>query len=160
VKQTIKVGNAPNGINALRTDELFVLCQDTFGGTNGYVYKIGLQTYQILDSTLLGLKPGGQLEINTSGTSQELMFYSGTSIYSFDPSNGFSNSENRKAEYGSELSSIYGIGIDESGNYWIADHRGFTQNGLVVKANKENPQVIVNKYEVGIGPNGFLFLGN
>ncbi|QNL22775.1 hypothetical protein HZR84_12770 [Hyphobacterium sp. CCMP332] len=157
IKETIQVGYAPNGINSLQADELFVLCQDTFGGSNGYIYKIGIEGYQKLDSVQLGIKPGDQLEFNSISSKGGFLFYGGTSVFTFDPSNRFSISENKLADFSSELGSIYGIGIDNSGDLWIADHLDFTRSGRVVKTNGNNPGKIVESYSVGIGPNGFLF---
>ena len=51
--------------------------------------------------------------------------------------------------------SFYGIGVDQSGNVYAADAKGFAENGEVFVYNPAGE--LQNKYTVGRGPNGFAF---
>ncbi len=154
--ETIKVGHSPSGMTSVYGGSINVICTDTFGGTNGWIYEIDNESLTVTDSVPLGIKPNGQLF--SDGT--QVYFSSGSSIYAFDPRSEFKANANQIVNLENQVSSIYGFNFDRGfsiDHFWIADTRGFTQNGQVHLVNKESE--ILKTYEVGIGPNGFLFPG-
>jgi hypothetical protein len=159
VTKTIKVGHTPNGITNVYNGFINVICQDTFGGNQGWVYEIDITSLTVSDSIPLNLKPGGQLLSDGS----RVFFNSGKNIFAFDPRSEFDQSNNRILSFDAEVSSIYAFAIEPNSNterIWIADPEGFTQNGMVHLVDITSSDKFVDSYEVGIGPNSFLFLNN
>ncbi|MEQ9148421.1 MAG: hypothetical protein RLP13_09100 [Cytophagales bacterium] len=156
--KTIPVGFAPNGMASVYGGSINVICTDTFGGSNGWIYEIDNESLTVTDSVPLGIKPNGQLYSDGS----QLYFSSGTSIYGFDPRSDFDKDSNEIVNLDNKVSSIYGFSLDQGYgdielNFWVADPKGFTQNGEIHLVNTSSQ--ILQSYEVGIAPNGFLFLG-
>ncbi len=152
--KTINVGYSPIGMTSVYGAYINVICTDTFGGTNGWIYEIDNESLTVTDSVSLGLKPNGQLISDGS----KVYFSSGQSIYGFDPRSEFSTSEHRIVNLSGKVSSIYGFSLDpgtSDPNIWVADSKGFNQNGEVHLVDRNSE--ILESYEVGIGPNGFHF---
>lgn len=148
----IEVGWAPEGMVLDVNDNLWVMCNGTFGGNDGALYRINTSTLEVEDSYPLGLNPSGDLVISADG---ETLFYNvSNTIYKMSVNDEAVPDEPIVTQ--NDATSFYGLGFDaENEVLYAGDDRGFTSVGIVYRYTEDG--TFIDQFNCGIGPNGFVF---
>jgi hypothetical protein len=147
IVSSIIVGASPNEM-LIHNDFLWVICEGSWGGDNGELYKIDLINNLQASVFFLGYNTGGALTIDNNET---LYFYSGKTVYKFVlGTNGPEVFINQAVDNG-----IYGMEFIEGiGELWVSDHNNFVGNGKVKRYDLSGN--FVSEFTAGILPNNFL----
>lgn len=148
----IEVGWGPEGMVLDKNDNLWVVCNGTFGGNDGALYKINTSTLEVEDSYPLGLNPSGDLVIGGDG---ETFFYNvSNSIYKMSISDEDAPAEALVTQ--DDATNFWGLGFDaENETLYAGDDRGWTSVGVVYRYTDDG--TFIDQFNCGIGPNGFVF---
>ena len=146
--QTISVGPSPAAMVKDKNGDLWVVCKGDYNANNGSLVRLDSND-DLIQEISLEMNVSGKLV--TDKDSSTLYFYSGTTVYSYALGAEIFNTfiENTSAI------SFYGIGISPDGNMYIADSKGFQSQGSVYVY--DNVGQMKEEFEVGRGPNGFVF---
>lgn len=151
--QTISVGPSPSAMVIDKNDDLWIICSGGYNAdyslaNNGLLVQLDAND-KVLKEISLEMNVGGKLVTNVD--SSILYFYSGTTVYSYALGD---ESHNTFIENTSAIS-FYGMGVSPDGDIYIADSRSFQSLGSVYIYDHTGQEQAV--FEVGRGPNGFVF---
>ncbi|MFH6984116.1 DUF5074 domain-containing protein [Marinoscillum luteum] len=155
VVASIQVGNSPAGMVLDADGDVWVVCSGGYDTNyaplnDGKLVELNPASYEVKSETDLNANLSGKIAVAPSG--QTIYYLMGNQVYSLStdaPEAGQVWKEEAAAV------SFYGIGVDQSGNVYAADAKGFAENGEVFVYNPAGE--LQNKYTVGRGPNGFAF---
>lgn len=117
---------------------------------DGAIIKINTTDNTVASSTSIGLNVSGKIAMNS--TADKLLYMSGNSIYEF------STTSLSSTQIVNEASAIdfYGIGVDPTTDViYAGDSKGFQGSGVVFRYNFDGSSI--DSFDVGRGPNGFVF---
>ena len=148
IVKTISVGPSPAAMVIDKNGDLWVVCSGDYNANNGSLVRLDSND-DVIQEISLGMNVSGKLV--TENDSSILYFYSGTKVYSYALGDEIYNTfiENTSA------TSFYGIGMSPDGDMYIADSKGFQSRGSVYVY--DNAGQMIEEFEVGRGPNGFVF---
>lgn len=150
VTMSIYVGDNPNSLVVDKDDSVWVLAggyadwQNPDNNTNGALCK--LVNNEVVSSMVV---PNGASDLVINPAADQLYFSVNGQVLKHGVDDLVLDT-NAFIDY-----NFYGLGVDEDGNIWGADAKDFTSNGEVVIYNNEG--TVLESYEVGVIPNGFLF---
>lgn len=155
--ETITVGSSPKEMVVDRNGDLWVACGGGFDSNfspanNGAIYKIDVETNEILNTYEVNTNFAAKITLNTEGN--VLYYYVGNTVFSQSIAEGSLASEPFAVV--ANATSVYGIGVDPSNDViYVADSKFFAEDGEVYRFNSEG--IMIDSFTVGVGPNGFLF---
>ena len=151
--QTITVGPSPAAMIIDQNDHLWVVCsggynEDYSTANNGSLVQLDTND-EVVQESALGMNVSGKMVANADLSI--LYFYSGTTVYSYSIGDETYDTfiENTSAI------SFYGIGIAPDGDMYIGDSKGFLSLGSVYVYDEMGREK--DEFQVGRGPNGFVF---
>ena len=146
--QTISVGSSPAAMVLDENGDLWVICSGDYTANNGSLVRLDSND-EVIQEISLGMNVSGKLVTNLD--SSILYFYGGTTLYSYAVGD---DSYNTFIENTSAIS-FYGLGVSPDGDVYIGDSMGFQSLGRVYIYDQTGQEK--EKFEVGRGPNGFVF---
>ncbi|MDH5475777.1 MAG: hypothetical protein OEX22_08825, partial [Cyclobacteriaceae bacterium] len=117
---------------------------------DGAIVKVNTIDDAVTSSTSVGLNVSSKVAMNSTG--DKLLYMAGNSVY------GFSTADMTSVEIINESTAIhfYGIGVDPATDIiYTGDDKGFQGNGVVFRYNLDG--TAIDSFDVGRGPNGFVF---
>ena len=153
ITQTFSVGPSPAAMIIDKNDDLWVVCSGGYNAdfsfaNNGSLVRLDSND-EVIQEIALGMNVSSKLITNVD--SSVLYFYSGTTVYSYTLGDDSYETfiENTAAI------SFYGIGVSPDGDIYIGDSKGFQSLGSVYVYDQIGQEK--EEFEVGRGPNGFVF---
>ena len=153
ITQTFSVGPSPAAMIIDKNDDLWIVCSGGYNAdfsfaNNGALVRLDTND-EVIQEISLGMNVSSKLI--TSVDSSVLYFYSGTTVYSYTVGD---DSYAKFIENNSAIS-FYGIGVSPDGDMYIGDSKGFQSRGSVYVYDEAGQ--MKEEFEVGRGPNGFVF---
>lgn len=152
VSTSIEVGSSPGQFVLDIDSKLWVICGGDFGLGNASLHQINPATNEVEKNLSLSVSASSHLVVNKA--KDQLLFVSGKNIYRVStrnpvvPQSAFITAN--------DAVQVYGIGIDPGTDLiYIADARGFQSNGVIFRYTSDG--AILDSFEAGKGPNGFVF---
>lgn len=157
VTKTIEVGSSPGEMKIDAAGDIWLICGGGYDANfsplnDGKLVEIDPTSLEISIVVELGKNVSTKAAMDPTG--ENLYYFSGTSAYKY----GIGSQEVSGTPLISEddATGFYGIGVDDSGNIYLSDSKGFTENGEVFIYEPNGD--FVEKFNVeGRGPNGFAF---
>lgn len=152
VDKTFIVDQGPNGIAGYE-NRLVVICQNSGTGLPGAIYEFDKQLYALSDTFALNFTPGPDIIANVN----RFYFFesAGENVYSSQLNDSFTPANARIIFNVKAFNTLYGLDVSPDGTLWLADAKGFTENGRVYQYAVGGN--FIRSYETGIGPGYFLF---
>lgn len=155
VEKTLEVGSSPTQMVVDAEGDVWVACAGGYDAefnplNNGKFVEINPASGATATQIELGTNVSGKLAISPAGST--LYYTLGHRLY------GVATSQSSVPEMVREFEaavSFYGIGVDSEGTFYLADAKGFAENGQVFVYSRGTTTVEV--HNVGRGPNGFAF---
>ncbi|MEQ8583602.1 MAG: hypothetical protein RIC30_18935 [Marinoscillum sp.] len=155
VVASIQVGNSPAGMVLDADGDVWVVCSGGYDANyaplnDGKLVELNPASFEVKTETDLNANLSGKIAVAPSG--RTIYYLMGNKVYSLStdaPEGGQVWVDEASAV------SFYGLGVDQSGNVYTADAKGFAENGEVFVYSPAG--AFQTKYNVGRGPNGFAF---
>lgn len=151
IESSIEVFQGPNGIVEM-DEEIVVLCQGSFGGNSGFLYQFDKSTLSKTDSFAINSGLNGHL---IKGPDDKFYYSANLRIFASSFESGIDLSADELSISSTEITFLYGMGVQSNGNIWIADAGDFSTAGKVHQFDSNGE--LLKSYSSGIAPNGFLF---
>ncbi len=154
VVKTIDVGSSPGEMEVDADGDIWLICG---GGYDDNYSPLGDGKLFEIDPAATSIKQVIELGKNVSTkiamdpTHQTIYYFSGTTVYGFSQNSNTASDVPLISE--DNATAFYGIGTDVSGRIYLADQKGFVENGEVFVY--EDDGTFLEKFIVGRGPNGF-----
>jgi len=149
---TIDVASAPGQFALDTNGTLWVICGGGFDSNDGALFKINVSDNTVAGSIELGRNVPIKIAMNNAKNS--IYYFSGNQVHKVKitdttkPSSAFITEANAVG--------FYGLGVDPSTDIiYAGDAKGFQANGVVYRYTSDG--VAIDNFEVGVGPNGFVF---
>ena len=160
VSATIILAAKPSGICEDKNGNLWIICSGNgwngwpqAGDTEGHLFCIDANDYSILKDIYFPSNSEHPEKLVINKSNDKLYYAMPDGIYEF----GITSTELNSNPFIATNTLFYGLGFDEKTDYiYASDAKDFVQNGWVYRYNSEDG-VVVDSFNVGIGPNGFWF---
>lgn len=155
VTATLTVGNSPAGMVLDNDGDLWVICAGGYDGdfnplNDGKLVEIDRDALKIKTEVELNANVSGKIAMNPENNT--IFYLQGNKILRVETR---TDAQPETFTEQTDAISFYGLGIDESGQVYAADAKGFSENGEVFVYSPTGE--LMNRYGVGRGPNGFVF---
>jgi sugar lactone lactonase YvrE len=131
-----------------QNEDLWILCSGGYNEDNGSLVRLDSND-EVIQEIALGMNVSGKMVTNIDLSI--LYFYSGTTVYSY----GLGDESYDKFIENTSAIAFYGIGIAPDGDLYIGDSKGFQSLGSVYVYDEMGSEK--EEFQVGRGPNGFVF---
>ncbi|MFY0606225.1 MAG: hypothetical protein JXR10_05890 [Cyclobacteriaceae bacterium] len=154
IVKSLEVGNSPKLMVTDKDGHLWIGCAGGYDSDfqplgDGALVEIDVENLSILSTVNIGSNFSGKIASNLIG--EEIYFTVGNEVKALDM---VTNQIKTKVTQ-SDVTSFYGIGVDEDGNLYASDAQGFEGNGKVYVYSTDG--MLKYSAAVGRGPNGFAF---
>lgn len=150
--QTLEVGDTPGNFLLDSQNKVWVICSGGFGKNNGKLVQIDPASNAVIKTIELNARVSSQAAINRDRN--KIYYLKERSIWSINLQDVQSGPALILTE--PTAVSLYSLGFDPNAEiFYLGDSKGFAGNGTVFRYSVNG--TAVDKLEVGIGPNGFVF---
>jgi len=152
--QTITVGTSPAAMIIDQNRDLWILCSGGYNAdftlaNNGSLVRLDSND-EVIQEIALGMNVTGKMAANVDLST--LYFYNGTTVYSY----GIGDESCDTFIENTSAIAFYGIGVAPDGDVYIGDSKGFQSLGSVYVYDQMGGAK--EEFQVGRGPNGFVFI--